>query len=122
MPLVFTSQLTVIEMTCALARRLREGTLAAPVYTTLSTAFDYDILHKYHLVELTQLTLDTARQLANKHPLRAYDAVQLATAWLIQQELQQAGKPALTFLAADSRLVSSAQAEGLLAEDPNRHP
>lgn len=68
------------------------------------------------------MTIDTARQLANKHPLRAYDAIQLATAWLINQELQKAGKSPLLFVAADDQLLVTAQAEGLPTDNPNHHP
>jgi hypothetical protein len=32
------------------------------------------------------------------------------------------GLPALTFLAADTRLLAAAQAEGLRADNPNNHP
>jgi predicted nucleic acid-binding protein len=35
--------------------------------------------------------VEIARQLANRHPLRAYDAVQLATAWLANRELIRQG-------------------------------
>jgi len=68
------------------------------------------------------VTIDTARQLANQHPLRAYDAVQLATSWLLNQNLLHTGKPPLTFICADDCLIASAQTEGLLTDNPNHHP
>ena len=81
------------------------------------------MLHiRYHIVDVAPVTIDASCQLANKHPLRAYDAVQLATACLANQGLLGAGKPPLTFVCADDRLISIAQIEGLLTENPNRHP
>ena len=81
------------------------------------------MLHiRYHIVDVAPVIIDAACQLANKHPLRAYDAVQLATACLANQGLLGAGKPPLTFVCADDRLISIAQIEGLLTENPNRHP
>jgi hypothetical protein len=68
------------------------------------------------------LTIDTACQLANKHPLRAYDAVQLATAWLSNQALLRMGEPPLTFICADNNLIAIAHGEGLLTDNPNFHP
>ena len=59
---------------------------------------------------------------ANRQPLRAYDAVHLATAWLLNEELLRAGQPPLTFVCADDRLMTIAQAEGLLTDNPNHHP
>ncbi len=121
-PAVFTSRLTEVEAICAFARRLRDGTLLPTDHATAVQAFDYDIAYWYYLLDLTPVTVDTARQLANRHPLRAYDAVQLAKAWLLNQELLRAGEPPLTFVCADDRLIAVAQAEGLLTENPNDHP
>lgn len=121
-PVVLTSRLTVIEATCAFARRLREGSLSSTDHTTLLSLFDYDISHKYYLFEVKPVTIDTARGFANHHPLRAYDAVQLATAWQLNRELLLASKPPLTFISADRRLVTIAQAVGLLTENPNIYP
>jgi hypothetical protein len=59
--------------------------------------------------------------LALQHPLRAYDAVHLATAWLANQELVRTGKPPLTFVCADDRLVAIANATGLLTDNPHDH-
>ena len=68
------------------------------------------------------VTIDIARRLADRHPLRAYDAVQLATAWLLNQNLLQTGKPPLTFICTDDRLIAIAQTEGLLTDNPSHHP
>jgi predicted nucleic acid-binding protein len=86
-PIVFTSLLTTIEATRAFTRRLRDGTLTPLVYATVVKAFDYDIAHRYNLLDVMPVTLETARRLATQHPLRAYDALQLATAWSLNQNL-----------------------------------
>ena len=121
-PTVFTSYLTAVEATCAFARRLREGTLLPADHTKAVQAFDYDITHRYNLLDVMQVTIDTARRLAVQYPLRAYDAVQLATACLLNDSLLRTGKPPLTFICADDRLVAVAQANGLLTDNPNHHP
>jgi len=119
--LIFTSTLSIVESTCAFARRLREGTLSENEHALIVWAFDYDVTHRYNLLEVAPATIDTARRLAYRHPLRAYDAVQLATAWLLNQELRRVGETPLMFLCADDRLIAVAQAEGLLTENPT-HP
>ncbi len=118
-PTVFVSQLTLIEAACAFARRYRETVLNAEQHGRVLMSFDYDTRHYYQVIDLLPVTIDTARQLAYKHPLRAYDAVQLATAWLIQQELIQAEDFSLTFLSADQRLLTIAQTEGMSVDNPN---
>jgi predicted nucleic acid-binding protein len=121
-PTVFTSQLTAVEATCAFARRLRDGTLLPSDHATAVRAFDYDIAYRYTLLDVMPVTIDAARRLANRHPLRAYDAVQLATAWSLDQDLVSTGEAPLTFICADDRLLSVAQAEGLRTDNPNHYP
>ncbi len=65
--------------------------------------------------------LERARDLLEQYPLRAYDAVQLAAGLTANDALLAAGLPALIFLAADTRLLSAAAAEGLGTDDPNAH-
>jgi len=72
-------------------------------------------------LELEPAVVDIARQQANRHPLRAYDAVHLATAWLANNELVQAGQPPLILISADERLLTIAQTEGLFTDNPDRH-
>lgn len=120
-PVVFVSCLTVVEATCAFARRLRDGTLLPTEHATAVQAFDYDITYRYSLLDVMPATLDVARRLANQHPLRAYDAVQLATSWLLNQDTLNTGKPPLTFICADERLITIAHAEGLRTDNPNHH-
>ncbi len=121
-PTVFTSHLTAVEAACAFARRLRERTLLPTDYAGAVRAFGYDITYRYNLLDVMPVTIDAARRLAAQHPLRAYDAVQLATAWLLNQNLLRTSRPLLTFICADDRLIAIAQAEGLLTDNPNRHP
>jgi uncharacterized protein len=60
--------------------------------------------------------------LIQRYPLRAYDAVQLATAMVVNQSLAAHGLPPLYFVSADDRLITAAQAEGLTTDNPNSHP
>ncbi len=121
-PFVFTSQITTVESICAFTRRLRKGNLSSASHTKLISAFDYDTTYRYHLVDVMPVTIKTARQFAQQHPLRAYDAIQLATAWLVNQTLVQAEKAPLLFISADDRLNRVVQAEGLAVDNPNHHP
>jgi hypothetical protein len=61
-------------------------------------------------------------RLANRHALRAYDAVQLAAALNIRQERQDAGLVPVTLISADQALNDAATAEGMAVDDPNGHP
>jgi predicted nucleic acid-binding protein len=98
------------------------GPLRSESYDTLVRAFEYDVTSRYRPLAVLPQTIETARRLAVQHPLRAYDAVQLATAWLLNQDLLDSDQAPLTFVCADDRLIAIAEAEGLLTENPNRHP
>jgi predicted nucleic acid-binding protein len=54
--------------------------------------------------------------------LRAYDAVQLASALRVHSDLTRTESTSLTFITADERLIAVAQTEGLLTDNPNHHP
>ena len=51
----------------------------------------------------------------------ANDAVQLATALILNHGLITNKLPTLTFVSADGTLCAAAQAEGLPADNPNEH-
>lgn len=53
--------------------------------------------------------MSEARALLVRHPLRAGDAIQLASALLLRRELAEP----VTFAAYDDRLKAAARAEGL---------
>ncbi len=83
--------------------------------------FDDDCLLLYHLVELTTETLELARNLIMQHPLRTLDALQLASAILVNHVFVNLNLPSLTFVSADERLLQTAQQEGLATDNPNHY-
>lgn len=116
------ARITWVEVLSALARRQREGSLSSDNVAKAIRTFRYDLDTQYQVVELDRMLTETAGQLVGKHPLRAYDAVQLASALRVQPAFARAKATLLTFLAADDRLIAIAQAEGLLTDNPNHHP
>lgn len=53
---------------------------------------------------------------------KSYDAIQLASVLRIQPTFATATSTSLVFLTADDRLLTIAQAAGLLTDNPNNHP
>ena len=112
------TRITWVEVLSALARRQREGTLSPENATRLVQAFRYDLDTQYQVVELDRDVAEMAGELVRKHVLRAYDAVQLAASLRVQAALTS---PQVLFVSADNRLVGTAQAEGLLTDNPHHH-
>jgi len=120
--LVFTSRITIVEVISAFARRAREGSLSSEELAIARDAFRGDCLNEYQIMPPTMTVIDLACSLLERHPLRAYDAIHLATALGAQQFLVAQGYPVLTFLSADDRLNDAATAVGLAVNNPNHHP
>lgn len=109
-------------MLSAFARRQREGSTAAYDLQQTTEAFRYDLDVQYQVVEMDRSLAELAGDLVTRYPLRAYDAIQLASALRLQTSLVQTGSPGLTFVSADERLLSIAHTEALAVDNPNRHP
>lgn len=119
---ISTSWITVVEVYSALTRRIRESLLSQADYTVVSRDFRSRVSTQYQMIPLTVFIVERARPLLERHVLRAYDAVQLASALRANAALVRRTRPELTFLSADRRLLAATQAEGLAIDDPNAHP
>ena len=119
---VVTARITMVELHSALACRLREGSVDAKACLIAVQAFNQHCATEYRFVELDLNVVGLARDLLDRHPLRAYGAVQLASALRANRVLQPARLPSLLFLSADDRLTAAATHEGLATDNPNSHP
>ena len=122
LPSVVVVHLAIVEMTSALTRRMREGRLTQTEYAQLQSAFRSDCLNEYEIAVAAGSVVDEAVRLLEAYPLRAYDAVHLATALVANQRLIDGGLTPLIFLSADDRMNDAASAEGLAVDNPNDHP
>lgn len=119
---VITSRVSIIEVYSAFNRRVREASLSPADYAQLAADFASIYGAEYQIIELTVAVADRARVLLEHHVLRAYDAIQLASALITSEAFQAAGLSASIFVAADNRLLDVARAEGLAIDNPNVHP
>jgi predicted nucleic acid-binding protein len=105
-----TSRLTEVEIASALMRRWREGSFGTAERDRALAALVAD-LGALTIVEIAPSIAARARRLLDRHPLRAGDAVQLASCLLLRDAT---GGP-VAFAAFDGRLNEAARAEGLTA-------
>jgi predicted nucleic acid-binding protein len=104
---VATSVLAYAEARAAFARKLREQGITQDAHRTVKRALDAD-WPSFFVLNVTAGTARSAGDLAEKHGLRGFDALHLASA----VELRAAGVTDLRFSSADDRLRAAAQAEG----------
>ncbi len=119
---VITSKFTIIEVLSAMNRRQREASISQTEYDQFSSDFLSFVQSDYRIFELTDSVLIESQRLLENYPLRAGDAVQLASTLLANSQLQTAKLPSIIFLASDIRLLSAAKDEGLQIDDPQNHP
>jgi len=115
------SHVLVVEIISAFNRRLREDSVTPGDYARMVNVFDSDLQTRYQVVCFDDSIVELARELLERYPLRAYDAVHLASALAMHRTLVQTNQPGVTFLCADDRLLDSAEAEGLMVDNPSRH-
>lgn len=120
--LLFVSQITWVEFCSAIARRQREKSISMAQGQQVLSAFQTHWNTQYFMIQVEQAVTQLAGQLVFQHPLRAYDAIQLAAALSLQRQLSLPDVHSFIFLTADDRLCAVAQATGIATENPNQHP
>ena len=118
---LLTARITMVEIYSALARRRYEGSVPAADCLVASQAFTAHSATEYEFVELDLNIVIVARDLLERHALRAYDAVQLASALVANRILGDAHLSPLVFVSSDDRLNAIAAGEGLTIDNPNLH-
>lgn len=111
---IFLARITIVEVTSAVARRRRGRTVTPAQASSFLSRFRKHVSGRYIILEITPGLLADAAKLANRHELRAYDAVQLAAAL----ELNRVSEGGIVLISADKALKDAATAERLLIEDP----
>jgi predicted nucleic acid-binding protein len=107
---IAVSRLSMAEVPAALARRARRRDLDDGRARAAALRFESD-LADFGVVEVRPRVLAQAAELVWTADLRAYDAVQLASA----VELSRQGATPVTFVAADAVLLRAAASQGLKA-------
>jgi len=119
---LYLSFVTGAEVTAAFAKRHRNGDISTGDYNKTRRVFQHHFQRQYTLLRVTKDVIQRAMVLIHAHPLRGFDAIQLATALILEDHLKRSGLPGITFVCADKTLCNAAKAEGLTTENPNNHP
>ncbi len=106
--LAATATMTYAEMYSGFSRKKREGGLSSGQYHLVCGEFE-TYWPSCLQVELTKDVLTRARDLMRRHPLRAFDAIHLASALSLKKDAGES----LTIIAADERLLQAAATEDL---------
>ncbi len=106
-----TSIVAYAEARAAFARRHRERSIAPEEYDRIKKAFNQDWANFFVLFTNREM-IRMAGDLAEKHALRGFDAIHLASALMLQQETSIP----ILFSCFDTNLEKAAAFEGLCPE------
>ena len=106
--------LTPLEARSAIRRREREGDIAAADVDRVLRQIEDDCSTLFLTQPLSSPVMEEAARLIDRHPLRAYDALQLAGCLVVGEIMPEP----VTFVCADARLCEAAANEGLTALNP----
>jgi predicted nucleic acid-binding protein len=109
--------LSPVEFRSAVRKRQRLHDIDDSVANQIVARFGQHLETRYVCQMINNGLLDLAGALVDRHPLRAFDAIQLAGCLTLQRSSQE---PEIFFVCADRDLLNSAEAEGLKVLDPTR--
>ena len=113
------SQLTPVELAAALSKRLADGSISKFVFYQARRAMLLHLVERrYATLELGARVINEALRLTFREPLRAYDAVQLATSLVASRDLDR-GR--FVFVTADEKLAAVSRTKGLQTDNPTDH-
>jgi hypothetical protein len=118
--IIYLAEITIAEAAAAFAILTRLNRIHLQVRDRMYRRLLDDVVSDYQIIHVTRAHIDSAADLTQRHPLKGYDAVQLAVALDVNQVLIRQTSP-LIFVSADRVLLQAAQAEGLSIDNPFSH-
>ena len=121
---IYVSRLASVEVVSVIVRRVRSGLITTTDGQNYLNRFKSDLSLHFKVVEISLPLVSTAVNLVEKHGLRGYDAIQLASGLTLSLRLSAAMSTpfSFTFISADNNLNNAAQSESLAVDNPNNHP
>lgn len=119
---LYTAHILGAEVAAAIMRRVRRGEISPTDAAVGITDLQTHLRSGYTTISMSNSLVQNAMNLAQRHPLRGYDAVQLASALEVQAKCLALGILPVIFVCADATLNAAASVEGLAVDNPNAHP
>lgn len=116
----FLGEIAIAEAAAAFAILARTQQIDVRVRDSMFRNFIQDIVARYQTLQITRKQIESAATLTLRHPLKAYDAIQLAIALDLQNELRELDLN-MVLVTSDRQLFEAAQVEGLQVENPLAH-
>jgi hypothetical protein len=119
---IFINAIAGPEVLSAMHRRFRSGDLSSEAISQARQDFMEDFQHFFNRIPVSDPIIALAMQLIERHPLRGYDSVQLATAIHLQSIFSAFDGEEVYFVGSDRVLNNAARSEGLTVINPAEQP
>jgi uncharacterized protein len=119
--LIYVAEITEVEPIAALSRRLKGKSITLAEFQLGELKLNRNLQNHFLVTQTNSDIIKSAVQLAKNYCLRGYDAVQLASAIQVENELISLNLPNLIFVSSDNELNNAANSEGLKVENPNNY-
>jgi uncharacterized protein len=106
--------ISAVEIRSAIRRRQRAGDIDAGVAAAILASMQSHAEARFIRQVINDTVIDTALEMIDRYPLRAYDAIQLAGCLVVCAITAEA----FTFVCSDHRLLEAARSERLKTFDP----
>ena len=116
---IVIAPITRVEVVSGIMRLMREGALEKSAAQLIRLLVDDHADFDYLEIALTRGIIELAEDLLERYSLRAYDAIQLASALAGDAHITGESPLRLEFVSADARLLAAAASEGLTTIDPS---
>lgn len=114
------AEISRVEVAAAFAILVRRNEVTQSLGKRAYDQFTDELDREYEPIRLTSEIIRGAAELTQHHPLKAYDAVQFATALAFQKSLE-ADNADIIFVSGDDKLLQAAAVEGLATDNPFSH-
>jgi predicted nucleic acid-binding protein len=114
---LFTAEISLVEVAAAISVVHRVGRIGRRLRDAAFDKYMKGVMARYQLIPITSSLLHKAAHLTQAHPLKGYDAVQLAAGLDLKAALDRRKIP-MIFVRGDDQLLKAAQTEGLVTENP----
>ncbi len=117
---VFVGTVSIVEVSAAFSILYRQRKISRKQRDNAFAHFLADLEDQFILVSVSSEEYYEGAELTKRHPLKAYDAMQLAVA-LHQSRLLRTHELTLAFVCGDNALLKAALSEKLPIENPFDH-
>jgi predicted nucleic acid-binding protein len=119
---LYISQATLVETVASICRKTRMQLITTAERDSLIEIFRRHSQRVYSIRRVNTAIYTAAGDLCRIHNLRAYDAIQLASALNLRARAIENQVSPPVFVCADANLLNIALAEGFSIENPNNYP